>query len=329
MIDFGQLECLSDFVGLACQINCGAPSLNSAAARMFVSKSTLSKHISSLESHLGCTLIVREPRIGLTPAGNALYRAASPLLDDLEAGIDAAYSQALAVGADVQALKIPNYAFLIPGFSACVEKMRSGYARAHQPQTLAIEYQDFDAFENTPLPQIASSGIVDLCLLAFSPSLSEEQVKERLARVGLDSTPYGTVEQVLVMDASNPLADADHLTLSDLDGASFFNYGSGAYQNSLYDAIEESARQQHVNLSFVSPNQIIDRGAFWASIDYGESFTFSSLRYLEYVDFFSQDRLVARRLSDHSFDIRHWVAFPSNSPQWIRDAATLLRDDVS
>ncbi len=72
-----EIERLSEFVCLAETLN-----YRMAAQRCYISQSTLSKHITSLEQELGCQLLVRtKADISLTPYGKTLLDHAGRILD--------------------------------------------------------------------------------------------------------------------------------------------------------------------------------------------------------------------------------------------------------
>lgn len=70
------LSNLKEFIDLAYTLNFGA-----SAARMFISQSTLSKHISSMEDELGCPLFIRSKQsVRLTEAGKTFCEQIKPLV---------------------------------------------------------------------------------------------------------------------------------------------------------------------------------------------------------------------------------------------------------
>lgn len=70
------LSNLKEFIDLAYTLNFGA-----SAARMFISQSTLSKHISSTEDELGCPLFIHSKQsVRLTEAGKTFCEQIKPLV---------------------------------------------------------------------------------------------------------------------------------------------------------------------------------------------------------------------------------------------------------
>lgn len=90
-----ELRHLRAFVAVADDLNFGR-----AAARLFVSQSTLSRHVASLERTLGCVLLRRSTQhVALTPAGECLLERARSILGD----VDEAVRETRAVGGELAA----------------------------------------------------------------------------------------------------------------------------------------------------------------------------------------------------------------------------------
>jgi epsilon-lactone hydrolase len=90
-----ELRHLRAFVAVADDLNFGR-----AAARLFVSQSTLSRHVASLERMLGCVLLRRSTQhVALTPAGESLLERARSILGD----VDEAVRETRAVGGELAA----------------------------------------------------------------------------------------------------------------------------------------------------------------------------------------------------------------------------------
>src|SRR5437660_7227878 len=64
-------------------------SFTKAAAELFITQSAISRQIKALEDHLGVPLFERRPSaLALTEHGEALYRAATDMLERLQAATD-------------------------------------------------------------------------------------------------------------------------------------------------------------------------------------------------------------------------------------------------
>lgn len=75
-----ELEQLRIFAAL-----CETRSFSAAARRLYKSHSSVSRAVSALERELGVTLALRDrSSFALTPAGEALYRRALPLLREAD-----------------------------------------------------------------------------------------------------------------------------------------------------------------------------------------------------------------------------------------------------
>ena len=63
---------------------CEMGTINAAARRLYISQQSLSQHIRKLETEVGAQLFHRDNPLTLTPAGEAVKRAAQTVLDTLD-----------------------------------------------------------------------------------------------------------------------------------------------------------------------------------------------------------------------------------------------------
>src|SRR5262249_8271670 len=90
-----ELRHLRAFVAVAEELNFGR-----AAARLFVSQSSLSRQVAALERMLGCVLVQRSTHhVALTLAGKTLFERAPSVLND----IDTIVSRTRSIGGELAA----------------------------------------------------------------------------------------------------------------------------------------------------------------------------------------------------------------------------------
>ncbi|WP_330229710.1 LysR family transcriptional regulator [Nocardia sp. NBC_00508] len=168
-----------------------------AAERLFISTPTLSQQIKVMERELGGPLLVREPRVALTPAGAALLRAGKNVLASMDVAIRET-RRAAAAGAPVFRLGLLNGVppWLPERIDALLAGQLPGVRTVLTGGTTADQVRLLDADE------------VDLALVRIPVELPERFVKRPVAREELG----------VLMSARHPLAGASLLAPADLSG---------------------------------------------------------------------------------------------------------------
>lgn len=168
-----------------------------AAERLFISTPTLSQQIKVLERELGGPLLVREPRVALTPAGAVLLRTGTTVLRAMDQAIRDT-RRAAAAGAPVFRLGLLNG--VPPGLPARIDTLLAaqlpGVRMVLTGGTTADQIRLLDDDE------------VDLALVREPVELPERFAQRPVAREELG----------VLMSARHPLARVPLLAPADLDG---------------------------------------------------------------------------------------------------------------
>lgn len=191
------IQVLREFRVLAQELNYSA-----AAERLFLSRSSLSKHISTLEKELGVQLLVRDSHtVKLTPAGEDFAERMETILGLFD---DALISASEIAKHGMPVIRL-GYLFQTAGLflpSACTE-----FAKEHEIRLMlrAMEVQE--------IREAVVKDELDLGLtVCVVQELSSEYSFEELAP---DS--YG-----VIVPASSPLAKREQITREDLHGKTLY-----------------------------------------------------------------------------------------------------------
>ncbi|MFJ7072433.1 LysR substrate-binding domain-containing protein [Streptomyces sp. NPDC098781] len=191
-----ELRTLRYFVAVAEELHFGR-----AAARLHMSQPPLSRAIRQLESDVGAPLLNRSPAgVTLTPAGATLLDEARALLDRAD---QVRVRVATAAGATTLTV-----GFLGDSTDRGATRLADAYRRRHPGVEVRIRETDL-----TDPTCGLRAGVVDVALTRGPFDATGLTVHElRADQVGA------------VLRADDPLAQRDHLTLSDLAGRRWFQF---------------------------------------------------------------------------------------------------------
>jgi DNA-binding transcriptional LysR family regulator len=215
MFELAQLRC---FTTVATELN-----FRRAAERLNMTQPPLSRQIQLLEHHLGVALFTRSTRsVALTAAGRAFFIEAQNLLERAQQA--AASAKRFAEG-DIGSVTISFVGSAVYEFLPKV----IAEARLKQPQ-VKISLEEMNTYQQH---EAMRARRIDLGIVR-SPLLQPGFATECLVR-----EPF-----LLAVPAVHPLASADSVTVSDLDGEPFLMYSHAAYPpfNELLTGMFRSAR---------------------------------------------------------------------------------------
>jgi DNA-binding transcriptional LysR family regulator len=199
------IEVLSEYVTL-----CSCRSFREAAQRCYISKSTLSAHISKLEREVGggtpVQLIERQDGFRLTDAGMVYLRAAQEALATLDEAERRCRSMALGDTVRVATGLVH----------------RNLVTRLEELEEVPFEFIDLDGSQ-PDFGQLVN-GTADVM---FEEDLdADEDLRARAMELGLSWAFAFEMPFAIIMMADHPLAALDNLTTADLTGAKVALLGS-------------------------------------------------------------------------------------------------------
>lgn len=196
-------EYLREFAALARRLN-----YTQAAADLHISQPTLSRHISDLERHFGCQLLTRGERPELTYPGETLLNETNALLrceDQLE--------RAMAAARDVKLvhLRIEDWRYsheTMALLRETIARVTDGASEC-RVEFLPIPY-------GVEVVEAVREGLLDIGILAHTAQ-GDIHFDEG---EGIGVLPIEATRSPLYffVDAANPLAERDCLSIDDLDG---------------------------------------------------------------------------------------------------------------
>ncbi|WP_425098701.1 LysR family transcriptional regulator [Tropicibacter sp. S64] len=205
-----QLRC---FIAVAEDLN-----FTRAAARLNMTQPPLSRQIRLLEEALGLALLERTNRtVRLTAAGVSLLASATDLLQRAEHAVLKAQQAARGEAGAVRMGFVPSAALeFVPRM---VEALARDLPDVHFRPTEMMSYEIIEALR---------AGELDFGLTR-SPGRNGATESIRLIREPL----------VLALPADHPLARAEQVTLSDLDGRAMIGYSTerGGFLRAVHDAL--------------------------------------------------------------------------------------------
>ncbi|WP_165173440.1 LysR family transcriptional regulator [Adlercreutzia sp. ZJ242] len=188
---------LREFIVLAEELN-----YTTAADRLFLSRSSLTKHIQAVESELGVQLFERNNRsVSLTPAGRAFLQRARAVLFAYHEAVEAARS---AAAEDVEKLKV-GYLFATAG-----EIFPQICADFGTQSNVRLELRSMEVEE---IWRGVTKGEIDLGLTIGMA----DGIPHKCNYVELLEDRFG-----IVVTAAHPYARRESLTYDDLRGMSLF-----------------------------------------------------------------------------------------------------------
>ncbi len=215
MFELAQLRC---FTTVATELN-----FRRAAERLNMTQPPLSRQIQLLEHHLGVALFTRSTRsVALTAAGRAFFVEAQNLLERAQ---QAATSAKRFAEGDIGSVTISFVGSAVYEFLPKV----IAEARLKQPH-VKISLEEMNTYQQH---EAMRARRIDLGIVR-SPLLQPGFATECLVR-----EPF-----VLAVPSHHPLATADNVAVSDLDGQPFLMYSHAAYPpfNELLMGMFRSAR---------------------------------------------------------------------------------------
>ena len=216
--------------------------LADAAKELYVSPSTLSSHITSLENDLGCVLFDRERGMALTAKGDLALEHAQRILIE--------YETMKRVCSDseesIVELRTPNYYMGTEPLLA----VRDNFIRTHPKCRVVIKSNDLQMAN--PL-QVLENGLADITRM-YVVRESGDRI-ETLLPPNVKHIYIGSIELILLSTPGHPLARKDTIDLHDLDGQTFITSLStlsmatidGVRKKLSAQGVETNVLYRHVN----------------------------------------------------------------------------------
>ncbi|MCD8156932.1 MAG: LysR family transcriptional regulator [Clostridiales bacterium] len=185
---------LNEFITLAEHLN-----YSKAAAQLFLTQPSLSRHIHDLEKTLGARLFVRDTHsVSLTEAGKLFYPEAKEIMKHYQHAVASVRDLAASAGGNL------SIGFLgaasQPFFTGFVADFTQHYPNIN----LTLQCGDLD-----PLAKQLLDGDLDICFITHVDSSFFS---------GLQSDFILHDGLMIALSPSHPLADRERLTLEDLSG---------------------------------------------------------------------------------------------------------------
>ena len=196
-VKMASTDYFQQFLVLAEQLN-----YTSAAESLFMTESSLSRHIRSLEAELGVQLFSRTTQsVSLTPAGNIFRHKITKIMDEYEdlcsdlRSIKAGYANRLKISCPYYS--VIDYLGLIPEtFEGAHPDIRLEYSMGDPNEAIQKLLEDKVDITIAPLYSVPRSSVI-----------AEKVFDESLG---------------VLMSTDNPLASKEELTIGDLNGQHFF-----------------------------------------------------------------------------------------------------------
>lgn len=192
-------EILEEFVVWA-----DSKTVESAARKLHISQSTLSKHLIALEDELGVNLVDRCGKGKLTPAGVRFYNGIIDVLDRLEKTVSE--SRRISSGNDYEIVVWDP--FIFSGAMRELENILRDFLKSTStPAHITLRNEAFKT-----APEALMEGLVDVAI-DYSPAQCAHQPEQSTSRFCL-------VEEPIVMwcKKTHPLASKERLSPHDLKG---------------------------------------------------------------------------------------------------------------
>ena len=236
---FTMYDYLAEFVVVA-----ETGSLSEAASRLSLSQPTISKHLGSLESELGCRLVVRTPHGNeLTPSGVAVLEVGKRLSD---------------IGEEVERVVRQNQSLAVLQFVDSLSLFRQVFRAFRQFETeerpdLRV-HLDQERYFGGPAPALEAG----IDLVVYLESGGVEPPRGSVC-VELGMCPFSAV-----VSSSNPLAGQASLRLADLHGQRLARLtGSSSVLNHTWQVIRLKCAAAGINPNPVThkvfhPAEVLD-----------------------------------------------------------------------
>ena len=283
-----QLKQLSNFISIA-----DNGSFNGAAKELFMSQSSLSSSIANLEEDLGFALFERAHNgVVLTPMGRTVYNDAKMILeqiDEKEKSWKEAYQKRLSCSTTINVAVAPG---VYPIFSTVIKQFKQSYPNVK----IRISER-----RNRYLLNSLIEGKADFIVNSFS-AISVNDITSVLNDQIFYVETLRNDSFKLAVNADNPLANADTLSVSDINGASLACYADGD------DAADEYFARgfdKEKSLEFNSIEKIIDAAINGEAIGCLPEYTITKALPILGLN----HKLVFKTLNGYSVPLIHYIAY--------------------
>lgn len=302
------IDRLREFEALARTLN-----FHAAAAELFESQSTLSKHLAALEAEMGVTLFERQPMVVLTPAGSFFHHSIEPLLADMENRLNEIIEKTRSIEETHIELCVPNCCHTIDKYHFRIRSMRDSFNQEFAPLVLQTRYQKW----GPPFPDAFSGFLtdgVDCSFLFTALDTTLEELQSLYPDLNCDFKRIGSQEYFLIVGADSKLGRQEVIRPEDLARIPLYGDGAHAIARSKSESfVQAFKRGAGVNLS---PFEILpahDIAEGYLSVELGDGGFFSCDAELATGNFSGQDRLVKRRIEGFPVVLDYWCFWEKDS----------------
>ena len=193
-----------------------------AATYLNMAQPTLSGHIASMEKELGFSLVEREGKVRLTPAGKRFCADAGRLLADYESSVEACRA--------VSRMHSQTLVFERTMHTGGLDRTLDEFIAAFRKEYPAIDVRKKTSPDRT-LQESLETGAVDAGLVL---NCSEKAIAIDFTNPAIKAIPfreYCEVPRYLWIDRTHPLADRESAEMVDLDGCRFLIPSDIRYQS--------------------------------------------------------------------------------------------------
>lgn len=231
---------------------------STAAKKLYITRPTLSEHLSELESDLGCKLIERNKnRPSLTPAGKRFVQTATDLLNTIESIQDEYHN--LSENLLTVSIAATNLPWVENLFYKTRRTIQSKFPTKH------IDLITTSGPSSTL--EALFDGSNDIVIAGFKKYLDSQD------RLPLDKGIQGfhicTEPIKLLMTQDNPLFNRSDISITDMNNATLL-LPPDIYDAYLRDGMVEQFAQQGAHISLV-PAQVNDHFEYFA-YNFGQAF---------------------------------------------------------
>ena len=181
-----------------------------AARRLYISQSTLSKHVAALENEVGCRLIDRTPSVALTPAGLLFYEETGDFLRRFREDMDNIVRKVAAH--NVRTIRAPDFSggldWYAPSLLRTADELSAETGVDFRVSNQPLGYESLG-------DSLASGcyGPYSFCMLGDGGEL-----ERYTGEAGLRATWAGVQPMTLMVPTADPLALRQSVRPEDLDG---------------------------------------------------------------------------------------------------------------
>lgn len=208
---------------------CG--SITEAARQLYISQPSLSSAVRELEAELGIVIFNRSARgISLTPDGSEFLSYARQILEQTEL-VEQRYAHARP-SKRLFAISSQHYAFVVNAFVRLLESVE-----ADEYEMTLRESRTYEIIEDV-------AGYRSELGVLYLSSFNEKVLRKLMRENHLSYTPLFDARPHVFVSTSHPLADAESVTLAQLDAYPYLCYEQGTH-NSLYFSEELLPFESH------------------------------------------------------------------------------------